>query len=278
MDKCKDIIIEDRGIIIGIMFYLLKHNNRMMGNTVIIADKRIRHIIRYLFYDLTIRKEGDGFHFNIRNNTYSDIVINNINNLNDINTHHIYILPWGNPDNPVIMYRVTGKVIGRDKYKQIIGTHYSKFTSCKSVNYDAVLDNIIIQLYCKMYFNTDPVYVSNLIHCYLHNYIDCSGGKTIVTPIYLPQQVFVDRYVPYPVSVPCPKCPKVVDCKCAEKNVPCPKCPKVEKCKCTDKNVPCPTVEDCKCIDESMVNGLVDALTGKIRVINEIIVKKNMGV
>lgn len=202
----KNVIIEDRGIIIGIMYYILKYFMQIFDKRIVIEDGRIRKMIKYLFYDLDIHKSGDGIRVNIRNNVMEEVVINNYNNLDTIPANNLYILPWSNRDNPMVMFRVSQKGERKDpeKFKAIVEKHQDKFQGCRTFRYDLVIDNDIIQLYCDMYKIKSHSYVSNLIACYLNNWINCRK-QTILQPVYLPMWHTVREYVPYPVVLPVEK-------------------------------------------------------------------------
>lgn len=218
MDLCpKNIIIEDRGVIIGLMYFILRYYPKIRDKKIIIADGRIRKIIKYLFYDLEIKKKGIGIVVNIRNSNYEGVVINHYNNLRRLQTNNVYILPWGNKDNPMVMFRVNNKY-NKDmkEYDEVIKYHHDKFEErCKTLKYDLILDNSIINLYSDLYYESDPAYISDFIHCYLHDYIDCNK-QTIQNPVYLPYITYVDRYVPqyvpYEIEKECPVCPDPPKC------------------------------------------------------------------
>src|SRR5579871_3594269 len=107
MNLCNKVnfVWETKGILLGIIYYILKKYNYFKENIIIINDTKIRHILKFLFIDLDFSKKGEGFHINIKNNERSDLVINNLNNLSDLHTKHIYLLPWYSKDNPIIMYK-----------------------------------------------------------------------------------------------------------------------------------------------------------------------------
>lgn len=100
----KNIIWEKKSIMLGIIFYLTKYHNNLKQDKIIIDNEMFRRIAKILFPDLRIKKKGDGFNINIRNNVKNGLIINNINNLDKIENKKIRLLPWYDKDNPIIMF------------------------------------------------------------------------------------------------------------------------------------------------------------------------------
>lgn len=100
-----DIIWENRGIALGIMSYLLKRHETMKDRRIVIGNDKMRRAMRVLFGDLSFAKFGRGFKVNIKNDRRAGLVINNLNNLSRINASRAVVLPWYDPDNPMVMFR-----------------------------------------------------------------------------------------------------------------------------------------------------------------------------
>ena len=83
-----NIIWEDKGILLGIMKYILKHNKNLIDKNIIIENKKFRTILKSLFNHYSFKKKikKNGFEINIRNNKDNGLIINNINNLDTIHS------------------------------------------------------------------------------------------------------------------------------------------------------------------------------------------------
>jgi hypothetical protein len=203
-DNNDNIIIEDRGIIVGIMYYILKRINRLFNKIIVIHDKRIRDIIKYFFYDLNIKKAGDGFQINIRNNNHnSGLIINNLNNLPEkIHAKKVYYLLWFNKDNPIVMYEYEqNKIKDKNKIKKDFDNFYRTLHEmCKVAEWNVTSDNDIIKKFTKRYIiygNTEKI--SNYISCYVNNYLNCEK-EIMMVPYILEKEVKKDHFVYVPVE------------------------------------------------------------------------------
>ncbi len=127
-----NIVWENKGIVLGILNFLVDNYQNIKKKRIIINHRKTRYLIRKLFPKLSIIKKGkkDDFWINIRTivKPKYGLVINHIDNLDKINAKEVYLIPYYDPDNPIIMYIHSGKnVLKRDK----IETKIKKFTECE---------------------------------------------------------------------------------------------------------------------------------------------------
>ena len=106
-----NIIWENKGIILGIISYLIENHKQLKDNKIIIKNTKFNNVISNLFPNMKIMDNGSGFKINIKNQKNSGLIINNLQNLSIINAEKITILPWFDKDNPIIMYLYTRKEI-----------------------------------------------------------------------------------------------------------------------------------------------------------------------
>lgn len=207
---CDDIIIEDRGIIIGIMHYILKNRDMLRDENILIADKRIRKIIKYLFPDMKVHKSRNtGFKINIRNQNYSDLVINNVKNIGIINAKKVRYLLWFNKDNPMIMYEHDKKY--KKTQDEVLYKFRKKYRKigCDNGVWNVRQDNRVLIRYLVVYVGLfrSVVELSNYIACYINNGINCEP-VVVSVPYEVPYAVYKDRYVPVIVEGKCEKVEK----------------------------------------------------------------------
>ena len=233
---CDDIIIEDRGIIVGIIHYILKNQDVLNDENILISDKRIRKIIKYLFPDMMIHKSRNtGFKINIRDQNYSDLVINNVKNIDVINARKVRYLLWFNKDNPMIMFEYNKKY--KKTQEEVLYKFRKKYKKigCNNGEWNIKQDNRVLRRYVMEYGGifSGVVELSNYIACYVNNGINCEP-VVVGVPYEVPYAVYKDRYVPV-----------IVEGKC-EKNVE-----KVEK------------------KGEVVLDGLLGALTNKFEILSK---------
>jgi len=190
---CDDIIIEDRGIILGIVYYILKKYDSLKKRNIIITEKRIRKIIKYLFPELSFHtKRPNSFVINIRNQVHSDLVINNINNIPAIHTKRLYYLLWSSRDNPMVMYKHDNK---HTKYhEKILSKFHGIYDNCNSLSWNTEKDNAILTSYLHSHDTMDLNGLSNFISCYVNNGMNCEK-KVVTMPYFIEYPVYKDRTV-----------------------------------------------------------------------------------
>lgn len=210
-NKPINIIWEDKGIILGIILFILKNFNDMSKNKIIIDNDKIRSIIKELFSDLKIKKYGKGFYINIKNNNRTDLVINNLNNLSEINSTKVRLLPRYDKDNPIIMFeynknkkynmkKLQDKIAIFDKTKRWLIYDKINFIEQKLQlqNWDTFIEYQILKKYVKRYnkYNIGQIYI---YICYKLKGYGCDETKIINIP------------VPQPIKIIDNKCDHFVD-------------------------------------------------------------------
>lgn len=210
----KNVIWENKGILLGIILFMLKNYDKLINKRIIIDNDQQRIIIKQLFYDFNIKKKGTGFTINIKNNVRMDLVINNLNNLDNIYAKSVRILPWYDKDNPIIMYKHNEKKkYNIEKLKKKLEEFSNKkrwlfydvinFIEKKTnmKNWDTYTEHKILKKYVKEYpeFTVEQVY--EFICKILKNY-GCDEKQIIHVPIKIPVHVPVQIPVLIPVQEP----------------------------------------------------------------------------
>lgn len=133
----KDFIWEDKGIIITLIYYLLKNYNLYKNKTIQIKHKLYCKILNKLFKKINFN-ETTGILFNIKNNCNDNVCINYLDNFNNISYDKLYILPWNNYDNPLVLITK-----GKTKLnKTIIKNKINNLKYHLSSKYPYLYDNI----------------------------------------------------------------------------------------------------------------------------------------
>lgn len=99
-----NIIWENKGIVLGIISYLIENHALFKNNIIVIRNTKFNNVISNLFPDMKIVHNGDGFHINIKNQNKNGLIINNLQNLSIVHASNVKFLPWFDIDNPIIMY------------------------------------------------------------------------------------------------------------------------------------------------------------------------------
>ena len=113
MDNCNlvNTIWIDKGIVIILIYYIMKYYNKLKKKIIIIKNYKYINICKILFTKLNFMTykihDSNNFYFNIRHIIYNqDIIIDYINNYdNFINTNKINLIPWYDMNDPLITYK-----------------------------------------------------------------------------------------------------------------------------------------------------------------------------
>jgi hypothetical protein len=141
----KNFIWEDKGIILGLIYYITKNYYNFKNKTIQIKHKLYCEILNKLFKNINFN-ETKGILFNIKNNCNDTLCINYLDNLNNITYKTLYILPWNNYDNPLVLVDKGSKKIDIKEIKDKI-THLKYYSSKK---YPYLFDDVneINQKFC----------------------------------------------------------------------------------------------------------------------------------
>jgi len=159
LNNCKivNIVWIDRGIILSIIYFILKYYDELIDKIIIITEDMYRIFIKILFPKLKIEDyqnhKSNNFYFNIKKIIKNqDIIIDFVKNYKQtINTSKIYLVPWYNMYDPLITFRIDNKQMKKiDKYTTFIDT----FSKCNRANYlnniwDIIMEHKIMTLYNK---------------------------------------------------------------------------------------------------------------------------------
>ncbi len=182
MNNCRTVntIWIDKGIILTIIYYLLKKNNVILNKKIIIDNTRYRILIKTLFPNLKITKyENDdvnNFYFNIRKIIKKqDIIIDYLSNYDDcIRTKKIKLIPWFDMNDILVSYHYNNKKkLYIDKYLNFI----KNFNKCRRGNYnneiyDKYIENKILDMYLQFNKNITFSELNNIIEKYIYKSTD----------------------------------------------------------------------------------------------------------
>ena len=183
--KCKIVntVWIERGIILTILYYLIKKYNLIINKIIIIENAKYRILFKLLFPKLIFEKyEKDNkknFYFNIRKIIKKqDIIIDYINNYDDfINTSKIKLVPWFDMNDILVSYIYnSNKKMNIDKYLNFI----INFNKCRRANYynniyDNIMEHKIFNLYLK---NNKNININNLNYI-INKYIKGNYTNTV---------------------------------------------------------------------------------------------------
>ena len=200
-ENCKiiNIVWIERGILITIIYYILKKYIILLNKIIIINNKEYCKFLKIIFPELkfSIFKKhiDDNFYFNIRKIIKNqDIIIDYLANYYKvINTKKIKLLPWYDMNDPIIAYQYNSKFkIKIKKYKSFI----NKFSQCKRANYynktwDAFIEYTVLKKYIK--FNKKLS-----IHEFL-NIINNFLKSTYTNTVEKSKIYYIDRKILYPL-------------------------------------------------------------------------------
>ena len=183
--KCKIVntVWIERGIILTILYYLIKKYDLIINKIIIIENAKYRILFKLLFPKLIFEKyEKDNkknFYFNIRKIIKKqDIIIDYINNYDDfINTSKIKLVPWFDMNDILVSYIYnSNKKINIDKYLNFI----INFNKCRRADYynniyDNIMEHKIFNLYLK---NNKNININNLNYI-INKYIKGNYTNTV---------------------------------------------------------------------------------------------------
>ena len=201
-DKCikNDIsnISENKGILLALLYFILKKYKHLINLKIKINLSKYQKILKLLFSDLKFSSsEKDTFNININTKEQGDLNITYINFLEEIKANKIYIVPWFDGDNPLIMFMKSKKIQNINEiHKKIVDWHNCSRTQShnKFNNYDEFIENNILNKYIK--FNNKWSY-NDLI-----TYINTSLSNQIIVNKTIEKKIKVAVPTPYLVPVP----------------------------------------------------------------------------
>ena len=210
-----NLVWENKGIILGIIRYIVKHIDELVDKIIIIDNDIVRSVLKKLFDDLTFKKKSKKvnlFVINIKNNNVGGLIINNINNLKNINGK-IMLLPWYDKDNAIVMFKYNEN---KEYDIQKIKNKINKFTENKRLNWysgdnyyninfieqkcnfriwDTYMEYSILKKYVKYYDEYDIMYVYD----YITNMLTenrCQSKSVIGVGVPIEVPTYVPTYIP----------------------------------------------------------------------------------
>lgn len=193
--KMINIIWIERGIILTIIYYILKKYNDLIKKNIIIDNTNYCIFFKKLFPKLNFNKfishKKNNFYFNIRKIIKNqDIIIDYlINYENVIYTDKISLLPWYDMNDVIIIYEYNKhNKIEINKFRIFI----KNFSSCRRGNYnneiwDLYIENEILKKYILFNKKINIQYLFNLINTFIKsNYTNTIIEKPVIYYIEKP--------------------------------------------------------------------------------------------
>ncbi len=190
-----NIIWIDRGIILIIIYFILKKYDKLLDKIIIIDNTIYRHFINYLFPELTFKDytihTKQNFYFNIRNIIKEqDIIITYIKSINyKLKCKKVKLVPWFDMNDPLIAFE-TSKNLKEDYNINLFKMHMNNSLLCKRGNYvngvswDLFIEYNILKKYAlknniKFYnfYNYFNLFISKY-------YVNINNNKYIEKPVY----------------------------------------------------------------------------------------------
>jgi hypothetical protein len=200
LNNCKivNIVWIDRGIILSIIYFILKYYDKLLNKIIIITEDMYRIYIKTLFPKLQFedysKHRSNNFYFNIRKIIKNqDIIIDFIKNYKStISTSKIYLVPWFDMNDPLIAFKISNKNLKTHKYITFI----NNFSKCSRANYlnniwDVVMENKIMKMYNEFNSSNSLIYQINLFNQFIQkNY------KYLTNPSIQYPKVYYQNVIP----------------------------------------------------------------------------------
>lgn len=200
--KDYNLVYEERGIILGIMNFILDNMNKY--NQINIENKHYFKIIRQLFPMFRVTRDYDkektSLNIYVRSRKIRDhgLIINNLDNIKKIRSKkkHFYLLPWFNINNPIIMFKYDkskpkkniDKLKGYVEKFNIIRLKEYSYERIPIMSYkfnilfwDIFVEYRILNRYCRL-TNSNI----NTIYDFLTKFL---GGFNVNVPTYVPRYI-----------------------------------------------------------------------------------------
>jgi len=204
-NQCKmiNIVWIERGIILTIIYYIIKKFDDIRNKTVIIDNQRYIDFLKILFPTINFSKfkkhKSRNFYFNIRNIIKKqDIVIDYLDNYdNTIRTNKISLIPWFDMNDILIIYEYDkNNIMNCNKIKKYI----KEFSYCKRGNYnnqiwDSYVENYIFKKIGLFYKDIDI----NLFINYFNNFVKSNYTNMVIEKpkIYYVEKPTIQSNNPY---------------------------------------------------------------------------------
>lgn len=177
----------EKGIVLTIIYYLIKQYNLIINKIIIIDNIRYITLFKLLFPKLVFEKykkhNKKNFYFNIRKIIKKqDVIIDYINNYDGcINTDKIKLVPWFDMNDILISYIYNSeKKLYTNKYLNFI----INFNKCRRANYnnniyDKVMENQIYYYYLNNNNSVNIEKLNQFINKFIYNYTDTVNNYII---------------------------------------------------------------------------------------------------
>ena len=179
---------ESKGILLALILYLCRKQIILLNKRILVNSKEIAEYLQYLFNDMIFTDKEPNFIISVKNSFIGNLNIGNLNNINNIQAKKIYVVPFFDVDNPIVMYKLYKKKtqdIERIKEKITI------FSDCNRKDWDSKKEIEIYNLYNKLYNKFRTINE-------LNNYVDYNCGNIIY------RDKFITKYseIPMPYIMP----------------------------------------------------------------------------
>jgi len=190
--KNKYSINEPKGILLGLILYFCKNQKILDKKNIRINSNKYKEDLEYLFPNLIFVTTNSNFDICIKTKILGDINICNLEYIDKIKSDKVYLLPYYDNDNPIIMYELNPK----NKIKQDIDKIKNKINQINNCYDNSNIENKIL----KYYLELNGPFNNNLKD--LIDYINQISGNIIYKEKIITKKVNVSIPTPYLVPVP----------------------------------------------------------------------------
>lgn len=179
-----NIVWIDRGIILTIIYNILKKYDQLKNKKIIIDNKRYIKFLEIIFpklkFSIFKKDKSKYFYFNVRKiNKKQDIIIDYIDNYDKyINTNKTTLIPWFDMNDILISYEYNSKdKMECDKLKKFV----RGFSNCRRANYNNEIWDIYVENYIfKKYSLHNQTTNINVIINMFNNFIKTNYTNTVI--------------------------------------------------------------------------------------------------
>jgi len=201
--KIINIVWIERGILLILIYYLVKKYDILLKKTIIIDNQRYCDFLKLLFPKLNFSKftkhYKKNFYFNIRTIIKKqDIIIDYVNNYFDyINTNKIVLIPWYDMNDILIAYEYNKKEKIKFLKRKLFIVEFSK---CRRGGYGADIWDIYVEnyIFTKYILFAKKVKLESLLIMF-NNFIKKNYTNTVIEHprvYYVPvQQNFIQNII-----------------------------------------------------------------------------------
>jgi len=136
---------EPKGILLGIILYITTHLKKLDGYTIQINLSKYKDPLAKLFEHIKWSDSNADFNICIQTQLLGDLNIRSIGLVDKLYANKVHLLPWSDPDNPIVMFGIS-----KDKKQDVkkIKSKISKYYDTNmNLDQDIKTEKEILHLY-----------------------------------------------------------------------------------------------------------------------------------